>query len=340
MVDRRDRRPGDDVPIIGDFSAEHDARIDAESRPKKREQRAAAPQRITPEPMIAERRAPERPAAQEQWRPDPIDLRRRRRTQQREGSGAFARILRYALLAALVAVGVVGYLNFDAVREVGLEVVARVVRTLAERSTEAGSSPSAVNGEPETVVIEGGDVAGTRMPSAIGGAPPTEDAAAPVIEPAAPAPPPVAVEVVPAGEPVAAAAAEPAAVPAPPPEPAAPPPPPPGPETFELAAVVVRVSEAAASARVLVLRSGDRSRASTVVWSTRDGTATAGSDYVDRGAVVERFSPGEQNRTILVPIIGDRNAEGPENFYVVLVPDDSVAAGEVREAEVVIDDDD
>ena len=81
-------------------------------------------------------------------------------------------------------------------------------------------------------------------------------------------------------------------------------------------------------------------RRPTVVWSTRDGTATAGSDYVDRGAVVERFAAGEQNRTILVPIIGDRNAEGPENFYVVLVSAEGDVAGEVREAEVVIEDDD
>ncbi len=51
---------------------------------------------------------------------------------------------------------------------------------------------------------------------------------------------------------------------------------------------------------------------------------------------------GQQNVTIRVPIIGDRNAEGPETFYVHLAPSEAAAAaGEpAQRLEVVINDDD
>jgi hypothetical protein len=252
------------------------------------------------------------------------------RERDRRGS---ARIGRYVLVAAMVAAIVVGYRNFDTIRAIATDLAARVGSSPLEGDDTA--SPSA--DEPETVVVEKEEIAGTPLPSAVGGAPPTPDDAVAVSPPvgAPPAAAPLA-----ADEPVVAAA-EPAAA-SPPvvaPEPVAPPEPPPGPETFELGSSVVTVSEAAASAAVLVLRGGDRRRASTVVWSTREGTAKAGSDYIDRGAIVERFAAGEQNRTIRVPIVGDRNAEGVENFYVILAPNDA-AAGQSREAQVIIDDDD
>ena len=56
---------------------------------------------------------------------------------------------------------------------------------------------------------------------------------------------------------------------------------------------------------------------------------------------VERFGAGEQNRTLHVPIVGDRNVEGSENFYVhVAVGDSGRAVDPVGQIEVVITDDD
>ena len=78
-----------------------------------------------------------------------------------------------------------------------------------------------------------------------------------------------------------------------------------------------------------------------VVWWTTDGTATAGTDYADRGRVTERFAVGEQNRTILIPLVGDRNVEGPENFYVHVAPGDAEAdLDRAEQLEVVLNDDD
>jgi hypothetical protein len=123
-------------------------------------------------------------------------------------------------------------------------------------------------------------------------------------------------------------------VPAPPPEP------PPGPESFTFGVPVVHVSESAASAAVLVLRNGDRRRASSVTWWTKDGTAKAGEDYADLGKVVMKFAPGEQNRAIHIPIVSDHKTEGPETFYVYFATDEAaIAAGtSTEQVEVVIDD--
>ena len=79
-----------------------------------------------------------------------------------------------------------------------------------------------------------------------------------------------------------------------------------------------------------VLRDGGRRGVSFITWWTTDGTATAGSDFARLEPRVERFGAGEQNRTLHVPIIGDRNVEGSESFYVHIALGDSgrVVVGE------------
>ena len=131
-----------------------------------------------------------------------------------------------------------------------------------------------------------------------------------------------------------------AAPPAPPPEPE--PERPVTPEMFHFGLTVVTASEADASAAVIVLRDGGRRGASSFTWWTTNGTATAGSDYASLGEVVQPFAVGQQNVTVRVPIIGDRNSEGPETFFVHLAPSEAAAAaGEpAQRLEVVINDDD
>ena len=116
--------------------------------------------------------------------------------------------------------------------------------------------------------------------------------------------------------------------------------PPPGPEQYSFGLTKIEVSEAAASADLLILRSGDMRRTAAVTWWTTDGTATAGEDYANLGRVVVKFAPNEQNRGIHVPIIGDRKVEGPENFYVNLAPGNSPTGEPIERLEVVINDDD
>jgi hypothetical protein len=102
----------------------------------------------------------------------------------------------------------------------------------------------------------------------------------------------------------------------------------------------MNVSEADASARVLVLRDGGRRGVSHITWWTTNGTATAGSDFARLEPRTEQFSAGAQNRTLLVPIIGDRNVEGPENFFVHVAVGESADAEPVAQIEVLIADDD
>jgi hypothetical protein len=90
----------------------------------------------------------------------------------------------------------------------------------------------------------------------------------------------------------------------------------------------------------LILRDGGKRGVSSITWWTSDGTAKAGSDYVDLGKVVVKFAAGEQNRAIHIPIVGDGAAEGPESFYVNLAAGDDASAEPQDRVEVVIEDDD
>jgi chitinase len=55
----------------------------------------------------------------------------------------------------------------------------------------------------------------------------------------------------------------------------------------------------------------------TVNFATRDGTATAGEDYVARSGTLT-FAPGETVKTITVTVNGDRLREASEYFDVLL----------------------
>ncbi len=182
--------------------------------------------------------------------------------------------------------------------------------------------------------IEGEEPPGAEPPPAE--SPPEPAAAEPVAaEPVAAEPsPPAAVPVPQAAPPQAAAAPEPA--PRLPPEPEGPV----TPETFGFGLEVMEVSEANASARILVLRDGGRRAVSSITWWTTEGTATAGSDFARLEPAMVRFGVGEQNRTLLVPIIGDRNVEGPENFFVHIAVGESASRDSVAQIEILITDDD
>jgi hypothetical protein len=116
---------------------------------------------------------------------------------------------------------------------------------------------------------------------------------------------------------------------------------PPEPETFEPESPVVMVSEHAASVAITVRRRGGDQGSSSLVWWTSDGTAVANDDYVDLGARIEKFAPGEQTRTIYIPLIHDSKAEGRESFYVNLrAGQDGKRLEPAQRVEVVIEDDD
>ena len=56
----------------------------------------------------------------------------------------------------------------------------------------------------------------------------------------------------------------------------------------------------------------------SVDWTTADGTATvAGTDYAP-GAGTLVFAPGETEKVVVIPVIGDNATEGNETFDVDL----------------------
>jgi hypothetical protein len=345
MDDRKPRAKDDDVPIIGDYSEAQNARLGAESRSNGApgSGSAAAPSTTPRPPPAGARPASGRPAGRDgsdAWLLDARDVERHARLRRQSANKArLGRMaLRYGAIALVSAVAFGVYWNFDVLRHVTVEVPD--LSSLLGSSSSGYASGRAIGGA-DGAEVSSSVVVGTAAPTSVGAAapepkPPIESAegtahAAPTVEAReAPAAARSAAETSATAESVAAA---PAAV-------EQPPEPPPTPETFTFALPKVTVSEGDAAAAVLILRNGGKRGPSSVTWWTSDGTAKAGSDYVDLGRVVVKFAAGEQNHTIHIPIVGDSAVEGPESFYVNLTAGDDPSAEAEERVEVVIEDDD
>ncbi|MBJ3774764.1 cellulase family glycosylhydrolase [Acuticoccus mangrovi] len=73
----------------------------------------------------------------------------------------------------------------------------------------------------------------------------------------------------------------------------------------------------------------------TLKFATTDGTAAAGLDYVATAGTLT-FGPGEQQKTVNVPLLPDTLQEGNEFFYLVIGGSDGVRASGTA---VIVDDD-
>jgi hypothetical protein len=94
-----------------------------------------------------------------------------------------------------------------------------------------------------------------------------------------------------------------------------------GPLPSQLAVNDISVAEGNSGTRVAtftVTRSGDRTRAASVVYQTASGSATAGSDYVGVPATTLNFAPGDASKSVAVTIVGDTNVEADETFFLNL----------------------
>ena len=77
------------------------------------------------------------------------------------------------------------------------------------------------------------------------------------------------------------------------------------------------VNEADGTVTFTVSRSGDLTKASSVNYSTGNGTAAAGSDYTAAVGTLN-FAAGEATKTVTVAIVNDTTVESPETFTVNL----------------------
>ncbi|XP_041969032.1 sodium/calcium exchanger 1 isoform X2 [Aricia agestis] len=99
------------------------------------------------------------------------------------------------------------------------------------------------------------------------------------------------------------------------------------------------VMENCGSFEVRVVRRGDLTGEVSVQYTTEDGTAEAGSDYVAaQGTLV--FGHGETEKTFTVQVIDDDVFEEDEHFYVRLVAPKGACLASPSSATVVILDDD
>jgi hypothetical protein len=89
------------------------------------------------------------------------------------------------------------------------------------------------------------------------------------------------------------------------------------PGVFEFSPTSVVVDEAAGVANLTITRPATGVGSASVTWTTVDGSATSGSDYVGGSGVVS-FGVGEYSKTIPIPITNDIVSEGPETFTVTL----------------------
>jgi len=81
------------------------------------------------------------------------------------------------------------------------------------------------------------------------------------------------------------------------------------------------------------------STATTVNYTTSDGTASAGSDYTAKTGTLTFTSGGATTQTISIPIIGDTTIESDETFYVTLSNASNAAISTATATGAILNDD-
>ncbi len=100
------------------------------------------------------------------------------------------------------------------------------------------------------------------------------------------------------------------------------------------------VNENAGSVTVSVTRSGNTANASTINYTTTNGSATQPNDYTTSSGSL-KFAAWETVKTFVVPVVDDALVEGNETFNVVLSsPDSGAVEGTPFTSTILILDDD
>jgi Calx-beta domain len=75
----------------------------------------------------------------------------------------------------------------------------------------------------------------------------------------------------------------------------------------------------------------------TVAFNTANGSATAGSDF-ESGSGTVTFAPGDTDKPITINVMGDRNGEWDENFYVNLSAPTNALLGDYQAVGTIVND--
>ncbi len=111
------------------------------------------------------------------------------------------------------------------------------------------------------------------------------------------------------------------------------------PGTIVMGTNAVTVNEDAGTATVRVDRMNGSDGVATVKYTTADGSALAGSDYILTAGTLT-FAAGETSKTVTIPIVDDTVPEGTENFGFGLGETTGAALGTNRTALITIIDND
>lgn len=91
------------------------------------------------------------------------------------------------------------------------------------------------------------------------------------------------------------------------------------------------------NANFTVSLSASYSQPVSVVYSTVDNTAVAGSDYQSQTATLT-FAPGETSKVVSIPVIGDRSGESSESFFVKLTNPMNAFIADASGTGTIVDD--
>ena len=109
--------------------------------------------------------------------------------------------------------------------------------------------------------------------------------------------------------------------------------------TFQLASATASVGEDDGTVMVTVTKTGATEIASSVYWTTADGTAAHPGDYTADAGYLQ-FAPGDTSKTITIDIIDDADSESAETFKVQLSQPADATLGSNAEATVTVNDND
>lgn len=103
----------------------------------------------------------------------------------------------------------------------------------------------------------------------------------------------------------------------------------------------VQVTEGNSASKTVnfsVALSGPASQNVTVQWSTADGTASAGSDYLAASGTVT-FTPGQTSRSVTITVYGLTAAEADETFFINLANPTNAAIHDAQGQGTILNDD-
>jgi hypothetical protein len=109
-------------------------------------------------------------------------------------------------------------------------------------------------------------------------------------------------------------------------------------EPYMVDATVTEGNAGTTSAVFIVRLAINHSEIISVDFTTADGSATPGSDYLATSGTLI-FSPGETNKTIVVPVLGDILDEASETFFVRLSNPTNISLINTQAVGTIINDD-